>query len=296
MDKLFDMLKRNNLNELYKNNIIVLAIDETNRFMKDPDIRLINVEGIEDYAKSLDKIDINRNKFFMNMIIFYHQLKDIISAEEYENKKDFKLRYGFMVYLKKIILTQYNQQSWNSMNEENIIHLINDIYQEYYNNLNESDDEKREIDDQEKMRIINDENSNEIMEKKLLTKTPSISSYSFKKEYENNNNYTKNPNIIKEEKKNHKICYSTHTSDFYKKNHKNTKNITPTNKSILKSESNYCKGETLKNEDKISTKLTCNFKGIRARYKRRNKDKIISEDLSPKNSAPPPPIDFYYKK
>ena len=296
MDLLFDKLKENNMKELYKNNIIVLAIDETNRFMKDPDIGLINVEGIENYAKSLDKIDVNRNKFFMNMIIFYQQLKNIISSEEYENKKDFNLRYGFMTYLKKIILTHYKQQSWNSMNEENIIHLINDIYQEYYDNLNESDDYKREIYEQEKIvRITSNRNRNEIMEKKLLTKTPSISSYSFIKKNENNNNDTKYPKIIEEEKKNHKIFYSTSTNGFYKKDHNNTKNITPTTKSILKRESNYCKLETLKNQDKIYTKGTNNFKGCIAKYKRRNEDKIISQDLSLKNSAPPP-IGFYYKK
>jgi hypothetical protein len=91
MDQLFNKLKENNLNKLYKNNIIVLAIDETSRFMKEPDIGLINVEGIEYYAKSLDTIDINRHKFVMNMIIFYQQLKNLISSDEYNNNQDFSL-------------------------------------------------------------------------------------------------------------------------------------------------------------------------------------------------------------
>ena len=68
------------------------------------------------------------------------------------------------------------------MDEENIIHLINNIYQEYYDNLNELDDDKQQV--------IKNGNTN--MEKRLLTKTPSISSYSFKKKNENNNNNTKN--------------------------------------------------------------------------------------------------------
>ena len=40
--------------------------------MEDPDIRLLNIKGIENYAKSLNNIDANRNKFILYMIIFYH--------------------------------------------------------------------------------------------------------------------------------------------------------------------------------------------------------------------------------
>ena len=113
--------------------------------------------------------------------LFFITIKNIISNNEYENK-NFKLTYGFMAHLKEIILKQYNQQLWNLMDEENIIHLINNIYQEYYDNLNELDDDKQQV--------IKNGNTN--MEKRLLTKTPSISSYSFKKKNENNNNNTKN--------------------------------------------------------------------------------------------------------
>ena len=284
MDLLFDELKKNNLNELYKNNVVVLAIDETNKLMEDPDIRLINVKGIENYAKSLDNIDCNRHKFFMNMIIFYLQLKNIISSDEYENK-DFKLRYGFMLHLKKIILEQYNQQSWNSMDEENIIHLINDKYQEYYDNLNELDDDKKEIDDKEKkVTTTNNKIGNTNMEKRLLTKTPSLSLYSFKKKNENNNNNTKNPEIIEEEKKNQKIFYNTNANGFYKKKiiHKNTNDIDSTNKSLLKSESNYCKTETVNNQDE---KISNNFQGYRVRYKRKNNDKILYNNTNNEHST-----------
>ena len=303
MDKLFNKLKENNLNNLYKKNIVVLAIDETCRFMEDPDIGLIYVQGIESYAKSLNTIDINRNKFIMNLIIFYLKLKDIISSDEFENK-DFKLRYGFMVYLKKIILEQYNQQLWNSMNEQNITHLINEKYQEYYDNLNKADDHNREVDDQKKMlEITNYKNINEIMEKKILHKTPSISSYPLNK---NNKNNKKNPKITEEKKKNHNFFYSTCTNGFYTKKtiHKNTNNAISTTKSSSKSEFNYCKIEAVKSKDKkdkkdkISTKSTYNFKGCRANYKKRNEkknDEISSKDISLENSAPPP-IGIYYEK
>jgi len=290
MDKLFIKLKENNLNKLYKKNVIVLAIDETNRFMEDPDIGLINVEGIEYYAKSLDENDVNRNKFTMNMIFFYMELKNIISSDEFENK-DFKLRYGFMIYLKKILLRQYNLQLWNSMNEENIIHLINDKYKEYYDDLNELDDNKREIDEKEKIvKKTNYKNTNEIIEQKVLVKSSSISSYSFNKKNENK--------IIKEEKKNHNNFNSTCAKGFYKKKivHKNTNNTSSKPKLLSKSEMNCCKIESVKNEYKISKK-TYNFKGYRDKYKRKNEsksDEISCQDLSSKNSAPP--VGIYYKK
>lgn len=301
MDQLFNKLKENNLNNLYKKNIVVLAIDETCRFMEDPDIGLIYVQGIEYYAKSLNTIDTNRNKFIMNMITFYLELKNIISNDEFENK-DFKLRYGFMIYLKKKILEQYYQQLWNSMNKQNIIDLINEKYQEYYDNLNKSDDDNREIDDQKKMLgKINNKNIDEIKEKKVLQKSTSISSYSLNKKNKNSKTNNKNPKITEEEKKNHKVLYSTCANGFYKKKtiHKYTNNtISTTTKSSSKRELNYCKIETVKNKDKISTKPTYNFKGYRSYYKKRieNKnDEISSKDSSLENSAPPP-IGIYYEK
>ena len=305
MDQLFNKLKENNLNKLYKNNIIVLAIDETNRFMKEPDIGFIYVEGIEYYAKSLDTIDINRNKFVMNMIIFYQQLKNLISSDEYNNNQDFRLRYGFMAYLKKIILKEYNQQLWNSMDEENISGLVEEKYKEYYddyNDLNGSDDESGTDEQKKKTKITSSKNLNEITEKTTLTKSSSISSYSLNKKNENkkNNNYiTKNSNIIEEEKKNYKNFYSTSTNGFYKKKiiNKNTNYITPTTKPLLNKESNYCKIETEKNKYKISKSATYNSNGSRAKYKRRKenkKDEILSQELSLENAAPP--IINYSKK
>ena len=187
------------------------------------------------------------------------------------------------------------------MNKQNIIHLINEKYQEYYDNLNKSDDDNREIDDQKKMMSkINNKNIDEIKEKKVLRKSTSISSYSFNKKNKNSKTNNKNPKITEEEKKNHKVLYSTCTNGFYKKKiiHENTNNTISTTKSSSKRELNYCKIETVKNKDKISTKPTYNFKGYRAKYKKRKEnknDEISSKDSSLENSAPPP-IGIYYEK
>lgn len=95
MTKMFCELINKNLSDLYDNNIIVMAIDEKKTIFNSNegvDLRIINIEELNEYAKCLDHNDVKREKYLQNMILFHHKIIGEINilkiVEQYEDKKD----------------------------------------------------------------------------------------------------------------------------------------------------------------------------------------------------------------
>ena len=137
---IFD-LKRNNYKELFYNNIIILSIDETYNNNPEPlDIQFDLIEGIENYAVPLNYNDIYRFSYIKNIMEFYNLLEEKLKIPDNfseknnlknseDNKKvnleELEKKYFFMIYIKNIILTEYNDKYfWINASKSQMMNLI----------------------------------------------------------------------------------------------------------------------------------------------------------------------------
>jgi len=158
MIKMFRKLLESNLNDLYKNNIIIFAFYEKKtpifKSNEGVDLRLANIRELYDYAQCLDLNDIEREKYIQNNIIFLKKVFQKISElnpepqykeDEKDNKKDKKSEEiqdkkrlsdiqkatGFLLNTQKEIKEnpKYNNKKfWINTNEDSLEEVINDLY------------------------------------------------------------------------------------------------------------------------------------------------------------------------
>ena len=130
-------MKKKNYKDLYDNNVIILSIDLTDDTTNEGvDCKLANIIGIEEYATPLNYYDNNRKKYITNMIEFYSILLPKIKIPELMDKNDKNMdnidramiekSYYFLLYMKEIIINQYNNKNfWINASEYQIRDLIN---------------------------------------------------------------------------------------------------------------------------------------------------------------------------
>ena len=303
MSKMFDDLNNHNFKELYENNVIILAIDETQRNSEGVHLDLINVSGIDYYAKCLNDNDIERVKYIKNLFILDSELKLNISNDIYDKDPMLLSRlYTFMIFIQQIILKEYNDKNfWLNMDKSSIQEFVNDKKYEFYSIFNEIM-EKISIENPNEIENII---KNEIYKKfnsKKLSKANSFYNNAKNKNNEktdiHNSSSTKNINLNKKnevinnnkEIKSNKSFYST-TNSFYnkRKNQNNTFELgepamLPINVYYSKNNEHYQKN--------IYKKRASNTDKKTINYKKRNNKKIIEnyKKVSSLNEEAPPPI------
>ena len=211
---MFD-LKQNDFKELYNNNIIILSIDETNDDNSEPlDIQLDNLEGMDNYTNSLNYNNNNRFNYIKKILEFYQllgeklnisdfidEIKNLNEGKNNRNLKSEELekKYFFMTYIKRIILTEYNNQDfWINVTKSQMEDLINESESNFCKILSKLG-----------IKNINENKINNIIENEQKTKvrpntiTPKINGYdnennckekdiSIKENEKNNNNFSEN--------------------------------------------------------------------------------------------------------
>ena len=211
---MFD-LKQNDFKELYNNNIIILSIDETNDDNSEPlDIQLDNLEGMDNYTNSLNYNNNNRFNYIKKILEFYQllgeklnisdfidEIKNLNESKNNRNLKSEELekKYFFMTYIKRIILTEYNNQDfWINVTKSQMEDLINESESNFCKILSKLG-----------IKNINENKINNIIENEQKTKvrpntiTPKINGYdnennskekdiSIKENEKNNNNFSEN--------------------------------------------------------------------------------------------------------
>lgn len=144
MDKLCNNLIDSNLEDLYHNNIIILAIDESKtKYNEGVDLQLVNISKIDYYAKCLNSNDPKRVKYIKNMILFYYKLGDKLNIKETgkdeSNLKQLKKNKEFISILQNTMIKEFNDKTfWINLNEtdiDNIIKLMEEGYDTGKNNF-----------------------------------------------------------------------------------------------------------------------------------------------------------------
>ena len=139
MNSQMQKMMNTNYKDLYENNVIILSIDLEDVLSNEGvDCKLVNISGIEEYATPLNYSDYNRKQYIKNIIKFYSILLHNIQIPEINeiydkgknidkyDIKDIEKSYYFLLYMKYIILNQYNNKNfWINATEYQIRNLIN---------------------------------------------------------------------------------------------------------------------------------------------------------------------------
>lgn len=159
-------LINSNLEELKKNNIIILGIDESeDNYNEETGLQLFKIDNIDNYAKCLSDIEDNRFKYIKNMIYFYDKILPRFSQLTNKGENE-KYELDFLLSLQEFIIKNCNNKDfWISINEESMEQFINNMEKEYERRKNYFKDNANEI----KKKIIEafgkDEEKNEINSK-----------------------------------------------------------------------------------------------------------------------------------
>jgi len=94
-------------------------------------LQLINIEGIDQYAKVLSDNEQDREKYIKNMIQFYKKINPKFSQLTQKGENDKKESYEFLVYFQELIKNFNNKDFWIKMNEENIEEFMDYLENEY---------------------------------------------------------------------------------------------------------------------------------------------------------------------
>ena len=169
-DKITELIN-SNLEELKKNNIIILGIDESeDNYNEKTDLQLFKIDNIDNYAKCLSDIEDDRFKYIKNMIYFYDKILPRFSqlTNKGENEKYESL--DFLLSLQEFIVKYCNNKDfWININEESIEQFINNMENEHERQKNYFKDNANEI----KKKIIEafgkEEEKNQVKKNKTLT-------------------------------------------------------------------------------------------------------------------------------
>ena len=308
IDEKFKELIKDDLDELYKNNIIILAIGEE----EGVDFQYINIKDVDNFAKPLDHKDIDRVNFIKNMILFFNALTPEISQLKGEKDVNIKEAYGFLIFLKKKIIRDYNNKySWIKLNYEKIEKLIKDCkddYDSFLQKFNDNGEEKSLKNFENKLhknlgklknksrrednnKYIYHRNKEDNQHKKYSTKTTDqndnksqADNYEFVNYHQNKNNI-----IIKEENLNKR--------SFYRKREQNIYTNPPySSKNIINKDPN----EKINNKNDYSSKthiVSSNnrYTVIYGRRNETNKKKISSKNINDYEAAPQADLSFKKK-
>lgn len=131
---------------LKSNNIFILGIDNSeNYYNEGVDLRLINIEGIDQYAKILSDNEQDREKYIKNMIQFYKKINPKFSQLTQKGENDKKKSYEFLVYFQELIKNYNNKDFWIKMNEENIEEFLENLENQYKKKTNYFKEHSNEI-------------------------------------------------------------------------------------------------------------------------------------------------------
>lgn len=308
IDEKFKELIKDDLDELYKNNMVILAIGEE----EGVDFQYINIKDVDNFAKPLDHKDIDRVNFIKNMILFFNALTPEISQLKGEKDVNIKEAYGFLIFLKKKIIRDYNNKySWIRMNYEKIEKLIKDCkddYDSFLQKFNDNGEEKSLKNFENKLqknlgklknksrrednnKYIYHRNKEDNQHKKYSTKTTDpndnkshADNYEFINYHQNKNNI-----IIKEENLNKR--------SFYRKREQNINTNPPySSKNIINKNPN----EKINNKNDYSSKthiVSSNnrYTVIYGRRNETNKKKISSKNINDYEAAPQAYLSFTKK-
>jgi len=146
IENLFEELIISNLQGLKSNNIFILGIDNSeNYYNEGVDLRLINIEGIDQYAKVLSDNEQDREKYIKNMIQFYKKINPKFSQLTQKGENDKKKSYEFLVYFQELIKNYNNKDFWIKMNEENIEEFLENLENQYKKKTNYFKEHSNEI-------------------------------------------------------------------------------------------------------------------------------------------------------
>lgn len=308
IDEKFKELIKDDLDELYKNNMVILAIGEE----EGVDFQYINIKDVDNFAKPLDHKDIDRVNFIKNMILFFNALTPEISQLKGEKDVNIKEAYGFLIFLKKKIIRDYNNKySWIKLNYEKIEKLIKDCkddYDSFLQKFNDNGEEKSLKNFENKLhknlgklknksrrednnKYIYHRNKEDNQHKKYSTKTTDqndnkshADNYEFINYHQNKNN-----TIIKEEKLNKRSFYRKREQNIYTNRPYSSKNII-----------NKDPNEKINNKNDYSSKTRIvssnnRYTVIYGRRNETNKKKISSKNINDYEAAPQADLSFKKK-
>lgn len=147
IDILFSELIDSNLEQLKKNNIIILGIDQSDSIYNEgTDLQIYNINNIDNYAKCLSENEKDRTKYIENMIYFYQNIIPTLSelTDKGENHKKTSLDF-FLSFQEFIIKNCNNKDFWIKISKENIAKFIDYMKKKYNNGENYFKNNSNEI-------------------------------------------------------------------------------------------------------------------------------------------------------